>query len=193
MRFDDEKEKTLKKMVEDDRSDKGFVDKRVKALLNRINSLDDYYSTSSCSGRIILLTIPSSGSKKESKFLYRTHEQAFEDDLLETIHSLKDVKDSVWFRQEPAILHVVTRTLKDSSDILRAARTIGFKRSGLFEVENRFVMELMSTEKIDTIVAKNGKVLVSDDYLKTLVLEANKKLQRTWDKIERLEEELKKF
>jgi len=194
MSFEEDKKKTLKKMCFNDKSDKGSVDEPIKSLLDKINKLEGYYSTSSCSGRIILIKIPKSGSKKEAEFLYRTHDKAKASEVITVIKKLLNYKDkSVWLRQEPAILHVASRTLKDASKLLRVAGLIGFKRCGLFEVEKRFILELMSTEKIDTIIAKDGKVLVSDDYLKVLVDEANKKLARTWEKTQKLEEEINKF
>lgn len=193
MNFDEEKDVALKNMLFNDKSNKGSVDKPIKELIDKLNSFNDYYTTSSCSGRIIILSIPTSGSKKESEFLFRTHKLAFEEEVLSVVNSLKDIKDNVWFRQEPVIFHVVARTLDDASKLLRVARLIGFKRSGLFEVETRFVLELMSTEKMDTIIFKNGKKLVDDDYVKVLVSEANKKLKRTWEKSEALFDELKIF
>ncbi|MBU0471692.1 MAG: hypothetical protein KKF89_02820 [Nanoarchaeota archaeon] len=189
MSFDTDKQKTLKKMLSNDKSNKGSVDKPIQNLLDKINTLDDYYTTSSCSGRIILIKIPESGSKKDTNFLLRTHELANADELITLIHKLKEL-ETVWLRQEPVILHVAARTLKDASKLLRLVRIIGFKRCGLFEVEKRFLMELVSTEKIDAIIAKDGEVLVSDKYIRVLVEEANKRLKRTWEKTKKLEKEL---
>ncbi|NQU98218.1 hypothetical protein HQ533_02020 [Candidatus Woesearchaeota archaeon] len=184
MSFEKDKERTLNKMTSNDKSNKGFVDKPVKKLIDKINKSKNYYSTSSCSGRIILIQIPESGSKKEAEFIYRTHDKA---KLKDVLAALKDVKGNIWLRQEPVILHVCAKTLEDASKLLRAARLIGYKRCGLFEIEKRFLMELMSTEKIDAIIAKEGKLLVSEDYLKVLIDAANKKLERTWGKIKKLE------
>ena len=51
-------------------------------------------------------------------------------------------------------------------------------------------MELISTEKIDALVSKNGKILIDEDYFKILVKEVNKKLEKTWEKIDRLHNNL---
>ena len=192
MNFEVGKEKTLKKMREDDRSNKGSVDKLIKPLLDVVNKSENYYSTSSCSGRVIVISIHSNGSKRDAEFIYRTHEEADSDEIIKALKSL-DTDDAVWFRQEPAIIHVCARTLKDASNFLKTARVIGFKRCGLFEVDKRFMMELVSTEKIDTIIANKGKILVSDEYVKVLVLEANKKLKKTWDKTNKLEKDICEF
>jgi len=39
----------------DDFSKKGSVDKKIIPLIDKINSKDEYYTTSSCSGRIMLM------------------------------------------------------------------------------------------------------------------------------------------
>ena len=47
-------------------------------------------------------------------------------------------------------------------------------------------MELISTEKIETIISKNGKLLIDENYFSVLVKEGNKKLENTWEKIKKL-------
>ena len=192
LHFDNNKEKTLKKMLSNDKSNKGSVDKPIKALVDKINSLEDYYTTSSCSGRVIVIKVPRNGKKKDAEFLYRTHESA---DKKKIINCLKNLKtdESVWFRQEPAIIHVAARTMNDASKFLRIARPIGFKRGGLFEVDKRFLMELVSTERIDAILVRDGEILVSDKYIEIIVSEANKRLERTWEKTKKLEAEVGKL
>ncbi|MFH1770998.1 MAG: hypothetical protein ABH828_05600 [archaeon] len=191
MTFEQDKERTLKKMISNDQSNKGSVDKPIKKLLGVINKTKNFYTTSSCSGRIILIRIPKSGKKKEAEFLYRTHSKAKVGEVMVALN--KKTTDSVWFRQEAAILHVAARTLDIASKFLRIARLIGFKRSGIFEVKRRVIMELIATEKMEVIVAKNGKVLVDEDYVKVLVDEGNKKMESSWDKLNRLKEKMKEF
>ncbi len=194
MGFDFQKDTAMVRMAKGDRSDKGSVDKPIEPLVNKFNSMKNYYTTSSCSGRVILLTVPASGKKLDSIFVFRTHDLASTEEVSDAVKNIdEDIEDAVWFRQEPAIIHVVTRELKDASKLLRAAREIGFKRSGLFEIDTRYIIELMSTEKIDTIIAKGGETLVSNEYIQTLVMEANKRLQMTWDKTTKLVEALNKF
>lgn len=41
-----------------DRSRKGSVDKEILPLLNQLNALENFYTSSSCSGRVLLLGIP---------------------------------------------------------------------------------------------------------------------------------------
>jgi len=43
-----------------DKSKKGSIDGEIKKLVDKINSLENYYTTSSCSGRILIAKIPDS-------------------------------------------------------------------------------------------------------------------------------------
>ncbi|MBW3019386.1 hypothetical protein KY329_04350, partial [Candidatus Woesearchaeota archaeon] len=52
MDFDNDKKNALTKL---DKSTKGSIDEPVIPILNLINSMNDYYTTSSCSGRIMIM------------------------------------------------------------------------------------------------------------------------------------------
>ena len=73
--------------------------------------------------------------------------------------------------------------------------SIGIKseRAGIITAKNRFVVEIMSSEKIETIVKKEDKILIDDDYLRILIDEANSKLKKTREKISNFELEMKKI
>jgi tRNA(Phe) wybutosine-synthesizing methylase Tyw3 len=47
---------------------------------------------------------------------------------------------------------------------------------------------MKGSEKIELPILKNGKMLLNDYYLKILLQESNKKLERTWKKIQNLSE-----
>ncbi len=191
--FDERKKFILKKLEIALR--KGEVDKPIIPLLNLINSLPNYVTTSSCAGRIVLMKIPESGKKHEAEFLFKKHEPiTFEEVWNALKESVKKVKESIWFRAEPVILHVDCRDLDSAIRIVRLAREAGWKRSGIFEIKSyRIMCELHSTERLDTIVAKDGKILVTEEYMKVLVNEANKKLKRTREKMKKFYEKLKEL
>ena len=65
-----QKEKQLAKA---DLSSIGGWDKKIAGLCNKINKSKDYYTTSSCAGRIVLLKY--SDVKQEDAFLFRTHDK----------------------------------------------------------------------------------------------------------------------
>ena len=191
MNFEKEKKEFLAKK---DKSKKGSIDIKIKRLVDKINSLPDFYTTSSCSGRILLLAIPSSNKKNEVEYLFRSHKKIGYNEIKKILKSKKELKNDVWFKVQPAIIHVACNDIKNTKKILNIARDIGFRRSGIISVgKNKIIMELISTERIDAIVGKNGKLLIDEGYFKVLVKEGNKKLEKTWEKIDKLHNNLNKL
>lgn len=182
MNFEKEKKEFLAKK---DKSKKGSIDNKIKKLADKINSLDDFYTTSSCSGRILLSAIPPSNKKNKVQYLFCSHKK-IEFNQIKDIIIKKLSKNDVWFRVDPVILHIACKNINSAKKFLNTARDIGFRRSGIISIGSRIIMELISTEKIDTIIGKNGKLLIDEGYFKVLVKEGNKKLENTWRKIGKL-------
>jgi len=101
-----------------------------------------------------------------------------------------DSSELIIFKQEPVILHVACETLKDAQALLDLAiKKAGWKRCGILGSDKRFLVELNSTEKLEFPIYHN-KILVDDEYLKMIVDIANDKLEQSWDKIDRLKQNL---
>ncbi len=193
MNFKKEKKDFLTKK---DKSRKKSIDSKIKKLVNKISSLEDFYTTSSCAGRILLLTIPKSNKKDEVQYLFCSHKKIKYNDLKKLIKIIKSKlpKDEVWFKIQPVILHVACKDTNSAKKLLNLARDIGFRRSGIISIgKNKIIIELISTEKIDALVGKNGKLLIDENYFKILVKEGNKKLEKTWKKIDKLCNNIDKF
>ena len=179
MTFETNKKTFLLKL---DKSKKGSIDKNIKPLINKINKSPNYYTTSSCSGRIVLIS-KSSERKQDAEWLLVSHTPINFKQVKKALCCLP--KTAVWFRFEPLILHVTSRTLEDAQQLLSIAKDIGFKRSGIQSTKRKITLEIASTEIIDTIIADKGSLLVTDDYLKILIKQANKKLKRNNDRIKK--------
>lgn len=176
MAFDLDKKNILGKI---DKSKKGEIDEGVKKIVDAINSKENYYTTSSCSGRIMLIEIPESGRKDESKRLLITHDKTNLDEIKSALKS----KEDIWLKQEGAIFHVCCRAIEDAEKLIIDAKGSGFKRTGMITVDKRFVVEIISTENVATIIAKKGKILADDAYLSVLINECNAKMDRNKEKI----------
>ncbi|MBW2981328.1 hypothetical protein KY343_00480 [Candidatus Woesearchaeota archaeon] len=185
MQFQNQKKTFLKKL---DKSKKGEIDKPIKQLIKIINKSKNYYTTSSCSGRIVLLA-KKPGKKKGSKWLLSSHKKI---NLKQANSALKSILETdVYFRFEPLILHVAAKSIEDAQRLINKTRDIGFKRTGIQSTKNKIIIEIASTEILNTIIAKNKKLLVDNSYLKILIKEANKKLEQNNKKIKRFENQLK--
>ncbi|MEK6845980.1 MAG: hypothetical protein AABY26_04420, partial [Nanoarchaeota archaeon] len=94
-----------------DKSKKGEVDEKIIPLLNIINSKEDYYTTSSCSGRVYLWR--GSEKKNEMEWLNVSHEL-----IDENFFELKNYDGLIWMRLEDMILHVCCTDLESANKLL---------------------------------------------------------------------------
>ncbi|MGV8152154.1 MAG: tRNA-wybutosine modification methyltransferase TYW3 [Candidatus Nanoarchaeia archaeon] len=182
MAFEQDKEKQL---LGKDRSSIGSWDPKIKRLCEKINKSKRYYTTSSCAGRVVLIKLLD--KKAKDVFLFRTHDKISFEELKKALKEAgESYKGDVEFQQTTCILHVACLNFDDAQEIVNKAKLAGWKRSGIMGGKRNMV-ELHSTESISFPIIENGKLLVDDNFLKLIVKEANKKLERTWEKINRLE------
>jgi tRNA wybutosine-synthesizing protein 3 len=170
-----------------DKSSIGKWDEKIISLCKRINSKENYYTTSSCSGRIVLMI--DQEKKGEDLFLFVSHDKIsfnkLKDELISALKKNKNVK----FKMEPCILHIACETLEDAEKLFEIGKNAGWKRLGIIGTRNGFTFELNSTEKLEFPIIQNKKILVDDNFLKIILEDANKKLEMGWEKIKKLEKE----
>ncbi len=164
-----------------DKSKKASIDKEIKDLVDLINSKKNYYTTSSCAGRIVLLT--KRANKKGARWLFVSHKPIKYNQIKKALVKLP--KTDIWFRMEPVILHVACSTINSAQNLLDKARAVGFKRGGIISTKRKIIIEIQGTEFLDTLIAKNSKLIVTEHYLKTIINEANKKLRITRKKLKK--------
>lgn len=182
--FSQRKKDVLSKI---DKSSKNSWDEKIAKLCEKINSLENYYTTSSCSGRIVVMV--DQDKKEKDLFMKVYHDLISFSQLKKDLNEI--IKEKIKFKLEPCILHVVCKTLKDAQRLLDKAKLSGWKRSGLISFAKNIVLELNSTEKLEFPIISGGKFIVDDEFLKIIVLESNKKLEKSWEKIEKLLESFK--
>ena len=183
MNFQEQKQKQLLKV---DKSSIGGWDKKIKGLCDKINKSKKYYTTSSCAGRIVL--IKSLDEKAENVFLFRSHKKISFSELKKALEGI-GYNGLVEFQQTTCILHVACSSLSDAQSLVNKAKQAGWKRSGIMGGKRNMV-ELHSTENISFPIMEKGKILVNDDFLRLIIKQANKKLEKTWKKIENLKKEI---
>jgi tRNA wybutosine-synthesizing protein 3 len=127
--------------------------------------------------------------KPDVKWLYVSHEKVTLKNIMKTL--VNPPEEMVWLRQENLILHVACRTIDDANKLLKISRDIGLRRSGIIADSNIIIVEICSTEKMDVPVSKNGKLIVSNDYIKTIVKIANEKFLKGREKLKSLEKDVR--
>ena len=226
-----------------DKSSKQSWDEKIKDLCEKINQKENYYTTSSCSGRVVVMLdkekkgpclfkfvshdlldfnkfmkdlnkIASFHSVVNNKQLMKNPRDNNNNNLIEksgeggylhnitsktmmqaredsrTIKSRTKQDGLIKFKQEPCILHVSCRTLKDAQNLLNKAKLAGWKRSGIISSEKRFIVELNGTEKLEFPLMLKGKILVNEIFLKIVLEKANENLKKSWEKIQKFEKSL---
>tara|TARA_Y100000034_G_scaffold79823_1_gene95807 strand:+ start:18393 stop:18965 length:573 start_codon:yes stop_codon:yes gene_type:complete len=181
--FQQRKKDILSKL---DKSSKKSWDKKILELCEKINSLGNYYTTSSCSGRVVLMI---DQDKKEKGLFIKVYHNliSFQDFKKDLDNIAKKNKKLIKFKLEPCILHVACKSPEEAFKIYNIAKFSGWKKSGLISFGNRAIVELNSTEKLEFPIIDKGKILVDDIFIKVIVKESNKKFKKIWEKIEKLE------
>jgi len=166
------------------------VDSGIQPILNIINNSDEFYTTSSCFGRIVILEIPTIGNKKEAKFLGKWHRSIELNDLLSAIKKAKE--GQLWILSQSPIIHITAISDYAADKILKIAIACGFKNSGLKSIGKRIVIEILSTERLDAPIGKNGKVFCNNEHLDLLVKISNEIIEKSTLKLKKLEKKLRK-
>lgn len=115
---------------------KGEVDTLLLPMITYLNSLSDYYTTSSCAGRISVFH--DVGIKKDNNWLGKWHHEVKFDGIKSALRKIPR-KGMVWFMYEPAIFHIVSKTLDSAIRIVNLARNSGFKKVGILSCKPAIV------------------------------------------------------
>ncbi|XP_011618093.1 tRNA wybutosine-synthesizing protein 3 homolog [Takifugu rubripes] len=182
------KKQCLKKL---DLSKKGSVDEDISHLVSLINSRERFFTTSSCSGRIILIDRVSGISdiqKQNCHWLFVSHQKCKPDDL---ISALERSNGDAVFKFEPFVLHVQCRQLDDAQMMHSVAINAGFRNSGLTVGKlGKIMMAVRSTHVLEVPLSHNGKVLVEQEYIHFLTELANQKMEENLRRIQRFYDNL---
>jgi len=166
-----------------DRSKKGSVDQLIVDLIKLINNMDEFCTTSSCSGRIcilsdIMLPLSSSNSVKHKNchFYLVSHDVISISNVQEV---LKNVSIACKLKFEGFVLHVRCKTLTDAQKMLSAAIAAGFRNSGITLGKNcqNIIVGIRGTLCLEVpLTNSKGKLMVDAEYLAHVIDLANEKL-----------------
>ncbi len=163
-------------LAKSDKSKKGGIDEKVIPLLETINALPGYYTTSSCSGRVYLWK--GTGKKSETQWLKVSH------DLIdENFFDCDEEKDLVWLRLEAVILHIACKDLASAHALLEKARKL-YKKSCILSTSSKIIVEVRGSEFIEMPLYREGKLLFSGDleWLKNLINSKLEKMRKDMEK-----------
>ena len=178
---------SLRRALEEDK-----VDRDIIPLLEKLNALESYFTTSSCSGRISVMEMPHFGDKLNSVWLGKWHREVSVEEVLEAVRKHKS--GQLWFLVRSPILHVSARTMEDAVRLLNLAIGLGFKYSNIKSVSHKkLLVEIRSTERMDVPLGENGELWVGEEYIERIVRIANDQLRRFKGKLKKLEEDIERL
>ncbi len=169
-------------LTKNDKSKKGDIDTRVIPLLNALNQLPEYYTTSSCSGRTYLWT--GTGKKNQTEWIKVSHD-LIDENFLQNLPAKKGV---IWLRVEPFILHVACKDIETANRLLEKSRQI-YKKSCILSASNKIIIEIRGSELIEMPLFVDGKSLFQGEY-SWLVAVVNEKLNRMWKGMEKFQKKI---
>ncbi len=153
--MDDIKSVTLNKLNEALSS--GLVDEEVIPLLSILNSKEGLVTTSSCSGRYQLISVPRAGDKVGSNILGKWHRTVEVSELSEAVGSW-DGDGELHLLVQPLLLHVRAIDIKTGAKLRNLAQDCGLKFSTIRSVKLGqrgeilpwgVVVEFLGTERME--------------------------------------------
>jgi len=173
--------KTLNDAIANNRADSPII-----SYLLKIKEIPDIYTSSSCSGRLLLLNGDKEENKKYSTFENKYHRLVTFDEIKRDIDNFKN--GYLWLKVEPFIFHFGTANYNKAKEILDFSREQGIKKAGIISAKDgRFTCEVTNSVYLSTLIKIDEKQLVSDEYLKVLVDIANQKLESNFKKLKSFE------
>ncbi len=167
------------------------ADPRIIPLCKFMNGLPEFFTASSCSGRITVLELDEQENKRESAFFYKKHGKINAKLVWKRIHEKS--QNNLWFKQEPFILHLGTNSLENANLLLDCCRKAGIKRAGIMVAKpGKFVLEIIGTHGLAVPIKQKNRVLVEKKFFGLLARQANKKLEANFVRLKRFEGILRK-
>ena len=177
---------TLKKAMENNE-----VDKKAIPIIEKLNGIDEFFTTSSCSGRIVIMELPSIGNKIDARFLGKWDDKIKIQDIKNALENAE--KGEIWMLAQPPIFHVSASDVNAASKLIKVAKQSGFKNSGIRSIGKRVTVEVRSTEEVDVPLGIDGKLLCDEKYLSLLVSIANEIMDRIEKKLKVFERKIEEF
>lgn len=182
----DSKEKAVKALEKAYCDNK--IDEGISQILDQINALNGFYTSSSCAGRIVLLQIPTIGDKQGASFLGIWHRKIEAKEVI--VSATKATTGLLWLLAQSPIIHIGAETLPQANSMVKTAISSGFKNSAVKSTGKKIIIEVASTERLDAPIGRDGLLFCQKQYLDLLVEISNEIMERSQEKLERLAQKL---
>ncbi|XP_058033367.1 tRNA wybutosine-synthesizing protein 3 homolog isoform X3 [Ahaetulla prasina] len=144
-----------------DASRKGSVDEPIEEIVRLLNGRETFCTTSSCSGRVVVLEQPPAAAPAAGTAGFEIQKQS-----------------CTWL--------MVTHQLCSTKDVHTVAIEAGFRNSGItVSRKGKIMMAVRSTHCLEVPLTQKGRLMVSEEYVDFVVQVANRKMEENWKRINR--------
>lgn len=178
------KQKNWRKLWED--LEIGYLDRELLPILIRLNLDRNIYTTSSCSGRIVLSDSTYPWSREETSIVFKKHTLIDINELMNIVN--KTTIRRLWINVSGPIIHLSVLKLSYAKVVLKIAQLSGFKHSGIISI-NKYkgiIIELMSGIKITHLLKTNLCEITNLNKINELVNTLNNALEESRKSLEKL-------
>jgi tRNA wybutosine-synthesizing protein 3 len=137
----------------------GLVDADIADLLVRINRLPCIFTTSSCSGRIVLLEAVDLMEKRGARKLWVTHDPSLCLDVCNLIGEITESRENrklgrelLWISLQPPVLHFYAQDEVVAMRVVDCARRSGFVRACYRREDSWYFVEVSAHDKLHVIL-----------------------------------------
>lgn len=113
----------------------GKADEALIPLCGFVSGTRNFFTSSCCSGRILLLQLSKDEKKLGTKFHRKWHNVVKPKEVWAALK--EKTSNEVWFKMEPIILHLGTNTLENANIVLETMKRAGVKRGGIIVAKPR--------------------------------------------------------
>lgn len=153
----------------------GRVDEDIIDILLMFNNLEEYYTTSSCSGRISIHKDRVYEDKRKHVVLFKIHEPPKENELTDCLIEMLSDHEFLWIKVSGFIIHVITNHLENAIALAKLVRRCGIKDICIRPIgNNEWLIVLKSPYNLSTPLSID---VIDSQYVNILVKETVKLLR----------------
>jgi len=186
--FEEEKRRLWERLWED--LEIGYLDEDILPILIEFFARPKAYTSSSCSGRIVVIDADYPWEKDETMIIFKKHTPITADEIRKVMYTPH--QSTLWLSLQGPIYHVYVKDLDEAREVLEIARRAGFKHSGILVLGNPILVELRTGIRIVTPLKDRKSTFINEKDLPRLVELYNRALKEAKQKNRRLLEELRK-
>ena len=169
----------------------GYLDLDIVDILVELFLRPRSFTTSSCSGRIVLMDSEYPWEKEETMIVFKKHEPVELREVLEAAE--KPIAKRLWLSVQGPIIHVETLDAEEAFEVLEAARRAGFKHSGILASTRKGVLvELRTGIRVNIPLREPDAWLVDRGELRRIIELSNRALREAKERLDRLRAELRR-